>query len=415
MNNIELQRAYAGLILNDNNILYETVISDHHLTDALTKEIIKVSRQIIDEGKEANIISVCDRSKALEKRAADVSQCTTGLLVNIKYIEDEIIKRFQTKQIKELGEELIRLSGDPEKSMELIDEKLPTIANMSEEDRIYESGALLKSLFDIIEKRYHNDGELPGLPTGFPSLDKYTAGFQTGLLYVIGARPSQGKSAMLLNMASFLSSRGEPVGIISVESSKTEILMRDLANMSTIDSHRIKTGFLKESDFAGLQMAASKMFKRPLYIYDQPNAGITKLQSVAKVMLRKYKIKALFIDYLQIIGASRKSDARKDQVQEVSMALKNLTRTLNIPVIVAAQLTRDSENRRPTLRDFADSSQIEKDADVAMLIHHDTNKDGELRSIWLNVEKNRDGAKTSIPLGFDGRYIRFFEPERQTP
>lgn len=412
MTDKDLQRVYAGIILQDNNAYYETKVQDQHITDPLTKEILSVAKEIMNEGKEANIITVCERSSALKQRAAEVTETTAGLH-NQNYIEDMIIHRYQTKKIKELAEKLKRVADKPEEALALIDESVTDIANINATDKIYESNTLLKSIFDIIEKRYHQNGELAGIPSGIRTLDIYTAGFQDGLLYVIGARPSQGKSAMLMNIASFMAGMNYSVGIISAESSKTELLMRDLANVASIDSYRIRTGFLKESDFSSLSKAASKMYERKMAIYDVPNIGITKLQSVAKLMVRKYGVQILLVDYLQIIKSTRSSDLKRDQVAEVSLALKNLSRSLNIPIIVAAQLTRDSENRRPGLRDFADSSQIEKDADVALLLHHEYNDMGETDMVYLNIEKNRDGAKTSIPMEFDGRYVRFKEVPKQ--
>jgi replicative DNA helicase len=410
---VEYERSLVGALLLKPDKYYETKVADRHFGDSLSRLTFQTIGKCLEDGVEPSLVTVTAKSEALAKRPGDVSSLTTNAAYGkLDFYEKEIIKAYRTRELIMLGRELIEIADDPDAAIGVLDERLAEITAIEESDRIYAARELVKDAIEDIEKRYHSQGEVMGLPSGFPQIDALTGGFQNEMLYYVGARPSEGKSAILLNMALNVAMKKTPIGIISAESSKREIIRRGLSNLASVDGNRLKSGFLAQSDFVGLTGAAGKLHDAPMFFYDVPNVNITRLISVAKMMKRRHEIQALFIDYVQILESTRKDEQKRIQVGQVSLALKNLSRELDIPVIVAAQLRRESTGRRPTLADFAESAQIEMDADTAILLQHEKDANGKTLRVWAHVDKNRDGPTGSVKLQFVGRYVRFAEEAR---
>jgi replicative DNA helicase len=414
MVNREYERALVGRILTKPDELFQTKIKPEHLGDPLCKAVLTAINADITRGVEPNLLTV-SQHPALANKAADIASLTSdAAITNIGFYEREIISAWRARKLADLGRQITAIADKPDEALDTIERAIQELTTEGEADRVYTTAELVKPAIATIEDRYHAKGALPGLSTGLDNLDGLIGGLQPRKLYYIGARPSQGKSAILLNMATTVAVKHDmPVGIISAESSKEELVLRDFANLGNVDSKRIASGMLKHSDFMSITEAAEKLYRAPLHIYDVPNLGITRLISVAKMMHRRYGIKALFVDYVQIIQSTIRNAPKRDQVAEVSLALKALSRQLEIPVIAAAQLTRDAQDRRPTLADFADASQIEKDADVAILLQQERDDADRLVRVWGRVEKHRDGPTGAVPLQFKAEYVRFVEEERE--
>lgn len=405
----EYEYRYIGLILADEKVLYDTPLDVKHFGNSLAREAFRVAMRILMRGDDVNAISLVDESKLLQNHPGDIGEMSTNHGGNRKFYEKNILREYKKRELRNIAADIQENLDDPDALLSDIDKRITEINAQNESDRIYSMKELVKPAIEQIEKRYYSGGELPGVSTGFPTIDAITTGLREDMLYYIGARPSQGKSAIILNMANNASLHGVPTGIISAESSKEELTLRSFADIANVDSYRISTGMLNKTDFADLTGAGEKMYKAPLYIYDMPNINITKLAAIAKAMKRKYHIKVLFVDYVQLVVSTLHNAPRRDQVAEISITLKNLARELHIPIVAAAQLTRDSENHKPGLRDFAEASQIEKDADVAILLQHEYDDKDELVRVWARIEKNRDGAKGVVRMQFKGKYIRFAE------
>jgi replicative DNA helicase len=261
---------------------------------------------------------------------------------------------------------------------------------------------------DAIEKRVKLKGEIDGVSTGIDLLDSIIYGFERRKLYCIGGRPSEGKSTILMNMAWSAALEKKPVGFISVESGRAELLSRIANHHARIPNGKINVGALSEKDFVNLVELGETVHGIVFPVYDKPNATIDEVKSAARHMVRKFDVQAVYIDYLQLIKV-KGIDKRMEQVAEVSMQLKQLARMIDRPVIVAAQLSRDTEGRRPNLSDMQWSSQIEQDADCALMIWNNKTIDdnGEMDDYYLMIEKNRDGAKGWIRMSFDKEFCTF--------
>lgn len=409
----DFESKLIGRILVENEVLFSTRVTSKHMGNPFAREVMKAIEAVVADGDEANIITVCDKNSSLQpaKVASLTSDPAYG---DLKVYENKIISGYQTRKIKEMAEEATELAADPESALASIELHLTELTKMDESDRIYSARELLKPLIEQIEYRYHNRGQVHGIPTGFFALDNIITGLQPRRLYCLGARPSDGKSAFLLNMAIEQAVMGHSVGFISLESSKEELLLRNLSNLASIDSMKLTSGMLGPADFADIQAAASKIHDANIHFYDVPNINIVRLMAVAKMMKRKHEIKVLYVDYLQLIRVHG-ANSMRERIIEASNQLKNISRILEIPVIAAAQLGRDAQNRRPNMADFKESGQIEQDADSVFLLYPERDKEEKKTGrVWVLIDKNRDGpAGVAVTMNFTGKYTRFAEEKRE--
>lgn len=372
------------------------------LYQRLFQAMLEITRegQIVDESMLSQRTGI-PLQQILPLKSPDI------MTANWSFYDSQIRQACQLRKLKKMAEEIQNSVGEtPQELAAKMQRAIDDMSNQTDGFEITSIQDTVNSSIELIETRIANAQKCIGIPSGLNGLDRLLSGFQPRRLYYIGARPSQGKTALLLNS---VRNCNEACGIISAESAKDELVIRLMASKSQIDSQRLVVGLLKEGEMDRLTQAASELYSsKGIYIYDEPNMSIDTVVMVARQMKRRFDIKILFVDYLQILSPSRagKSLEYREQVAYASMQLKQLARVLDIPVVAAAQLRRDAEGNRPQLNDFSDSTQIERDADVAIMIHN-IYQNGEIQDTWLLVEKNRDGRKGDIPVVFDQAHIRF--------
>lgn len=273
-----------------------------------------------------------------------------------------------------------------------------------------------------IEELYERKGTIGGIATGFADFDKMTDGLHGAEMIVIAARPSQGKTALAMNMAEHMAIEGKrAILVFSLEMSYQQLMQRLLCSRARVDLNRVRDGFLAERDFPALQNAASKIAESKLFIDDSSSLSIQEIRAKARRLKMQYGIEAIFVDYLQLItGSSKRSkENRQEEVAEISKGLKGMAKELGIPVIVVAMLGRQFETRganaRPRLSDLRESGQIEADADlVAFMVRPETNSDlndeerhdleGQAECI---IAKQRHGPVGTVYLTFLKEFTRF--------
>ena len=418
---MESQRALISQILQDNAVYHSLNPQEWWFTDGKCKIIFRAIEQIISSGNTADSMAV--GMKVLPSEVASLSALVPST-ANAKYYADrckEAGRRHQLEHLSSVITDATRGGETPEEIAEKINEVMERIFISGGEFQIRRASERMIPLVEKFEERHKNRGQIPGLQTGFGKLDAMMNGFQDSMLYVIGARPSQGKSALMLNMATVIS-RQVPVGIISLESSMEEVLTREVALISRIDSQKLVSGYFAAADFSRLFDATQQIAEKEMYLYDKPNCTIAQISLICKLMRQRHNVKCIFIDYLQLIRAPG-TEGDRERVLAASNALKDISRELGIPIIALAQLRRDSDGRRPTLGDFQHSSQIEQDADVGLLIWHRIvdmrnktlpktkveNEAEERLQIYLIVDKNRDGKTGYVPVDFEPEYLTFRE------
>ncbi|MDY6913635.1 MAG: replicative DNA helicase [Planctomycetota bacterium] len=273
-------------------------------------------------------------------------------------------------------------------------------------------------LADTFETLQSTDGQLiTGLASGYHQLDELTSGFQNSEMIIVAARPSMGKTSLLLNIAEHMGVADKhPVAVFSLEMSKEQIAQRMLASHARFDLRQMRRGQISAEDWTTLQLAAGELEQAPIFIDDSPVLTVLQLRAKARRLHAAHGIKCVMVDYLQLMTYTGRMDSRQQQITEISRGIKALARELSVPVICAAQLNRgpaDRETHRPRMSDLRESGSIEQDADVVTLLHcedyyHKGQADYTLTGLTdLIVEKQRNGPIGTAKLTFLKECTRF--------
>ena len=277
------------------------------------------------------------------------------------------------------------------------------------------------NVLEKIEQASKNQGTVTGIPTGFIDLDYKTSGLQPSDFVLIAARPSMGKTAFVLNLVDHISvKKGLPCMVFSLEMSKEQLVNRMLAMESNVDSQKLRTGTLSDSDWDAVVEGIGVIGNSKLIIDDTPGISIMELRSKCRKMKLEYGLNVVIIDYLQLMSGSGKGgDNRQQEISEISRSLKGLARELNAPVIALSQLSRACETRqdhRPMLSDLRESGAIEQDADVVMFLYRDDyyNKDTDMPNIAeVIIAKQRNGPIGTVNLVWRPEYTKFANMAKQ--
>jgi replicative DNA helicase len=245
-----------------------------------------------------------------------------------------------------------------------------------------------------------------------------TAGFQPSDLIIVAGRPGMGKTAFCLNLAQYAAlEKRIPVGIFSLEMSKEQLVIRLLCSEAQVEGTRLRTGFLTESDWPKLTLAAGNLSDAPIYIDDSAAQTVLELRGKARRLNADYGLGMIVIDYLQLMKGRARVENRQQEISEISRSLKALAKELNIPVIAVSQLSRKTEERqgmRPQLSDLRESGAIEQDADLILFLYRDEiynrSEDNPNRGkAELIIGKQRNGPTGKIDLAFLDKFTAFKE------
>ena len=276
-------------------------------------------------------------------------------------------------------------------------------------------------VLDKIEKASKTKETVTGVPTGFIDLDYKTSGFQPSDLILLAARPSMGKTAFVLNVVDHVAVKKRiPCMVFSLEMSKEQLVNRMLSMESNVDTQKLRTGTLTDSDWDAVVEGVGIIGNSSLIIDDTPGISISELRSKCRKMKLEQGLGMIIIDYLQLMtGSGKTSDNRQQEISEISRSLKALARELKAPVVALSQLSRACESRadhRPMLSDLRESGAIEQDADVVMFLYRDDyyNKDSEMKDIAeVIIAKQRNGPIGTVNLVWMPQYTKFANATRQ--
>ncbi len=284
---------------------------------------------------------------------------------------------------------------------------------------------IVKTSIEKIEELYRKKLDVTGVPTGFTELDRMTAGLHAGELIIVAARPSMGKTAFSLNLATHMAIRAKKtVAYFSVEMAKESLMMRLLAGESKISMGEIRTGRVQDSSWPKLIQAAGTISEAPLFIDDTSGISPFEIRARCRRLKATHGLDCIMIDYLQMMDLKQKVESRERAVSEISKGLKSIAKELQVPVIALAQLNRGVEgrsDRRPMLSDLRESGSIEQDADVIMMLYRDDyydkddpEKQGHAEVI---IGKQRNGPTGTVKLKFDAKTNKFkdADPEVYSP
>ena len=333
---------------------------------------------------------------------------------------------------KHIQRELIRVTSDIQRHAfdntqdvyKLLDQSEQELFNISSgtiKKEIVPIGPILDDALELIQEAKTKD--FSGIPSGYPSIDKITQGWQKGDLIIVAARPSMGKTAFTLSMARNMAvEHNQAVAFFSLEMPSVQLVNRLIVSETEIAADIIKSGKLSDQEWVHLEDKVTKLYQAPLYIDDSSSLSIFDLSAKCRRLKAKQKLDIVIIDYLQLMKAEVKGGNREQEVSLISRSLKQLAKDLEIPIIALAQLNRGVELRsgtqkRPMLSDLRESGAIEQDADIIAFISRPERmgitEDEEGNSTKDVAEfimaKHRNGETADVNLRFRGEFIRFEE------
>ncbi len=306
---------------------------------------------------------------------------------------------------------------DEEDEAETIVDQAEALIFSIAEDRIRQGfqyiGEVAQRRLEQIEQMAGRPEMITGVPTGFTDFDHMTSGLQRQELIIIAARPSQGKTALALNMAQYAAKNGNVVGIFSLEMSAEQLVSRLLCSEARVDAHRLRTGYLNREEWARLADALRRLCETQIFLDDTPGVGVMEMRAKARRLKAEHGLDLLIIDYMQLMTGRGRIESRQQEVSQISRDLKSLAKELNIPVIALSQLSRAPEMRsehRPQLSDLRESGSIEQDSDVVCFIYREEvykETDENKGLAELIISKQRNGPTGVVQMAFLKEFTRF--------
>ncbi len=426
--NEEAERSVLGAILIDKSSmgLIADRLNPSDFYDPTNGKIYDAMLRLHEEAKPIDILTV---SKSLKKNKVDNVDTSylTDLLntvptaANIEYYAEIITQDSTKRSLIGLGSSITEMGFSEEKdAQELLDSAEYSIFSISKGKSVGGFIPIKDSLaesFDRIDELHKSGAGLRGVRTGFADLDNVLSGMQDSNLLILAARPGQGKTALIINMAQNISvTEKKAVGIFSLEMSQEELVDRLLVGQADVDAWRLKTGKLSESDFSKLSEAMGVLADAPIYIDDTPGISVSQIRTKARRLQAEHNVSIIIVDYLQLVDPGKHYDNRVQEVSIVSQGLKNLARELKLPVLAVSQLSRAVEHRgerKPQLADLRESGAIEQDADVVMFLYRPDSEITNVMQTKLLIAKHRNGPMGEIDLLFRGDRIKFYSVERK--
>ena len=387
--------------------------------------IFETMVELHDEGKAVDLITLQERLKekdlppeisSMEFVRELLSSVATS--ANVKYYAEIVSEKSMLRKLIKTTEEIANTcylgKEKTQDILEITEKKIFDLVQNRGSDEFVPIRQVVLNAIEKIEKASRTQGSVTGIPTGFIDLDYKMSGFQPSDLILVAARPSMGKTAFVLNIAQYMAFPNHvTAAIFSLEMSKEQLVNRLLALESKVDSQNIRTGNLEDEEWAKLIEGANIIGNSNLIIDDKPGISISELRSKCRKYKMEHNLGVIFIDYLQLMTGSGRSESRQQEISEISRSLKALARELHVPVVALSQLSRAVEQRpdhRPMLSDLRESGAIEQDADVVMFIYRDDyyNKDSENKNIAeIIIAKQRNGPIGTVNLVWMPNYTKF--------
>lgn len=432
--NKEAEQSVIGAMLMDRD-----VISD--VSDLLVREdfynaqygiLYENMVELYNEGQPVDMVTLSERLKMKEVPEEISSPMFMADIMAAVPTSANARQYAQIVQDKSILRRLIKLSDDISKDCYLASDRVDNILEDAEQKifRLVQNrngssdftpvSKIVINVIAEIEEAARNKGKVTGLSTGFTDLDNMLTGMHGGEFILVAARPAMGKTAFVLNIAHDLAvMHNVPCALFSLEMSKEQLISRMIAIDAMVDSKSMKLGNLSDDDWDKVIESTEAIAKAPLYIDDNSAVTVSELRSKCRKLKQNNNIGLIILDYLQLMSTTRHVESRQQFIAEVSRAMKNLARELNIPVIALSQLSRAVDSRpdhKPVLSDLRESGSIEQDADVVMFIYRDEYYNPETttkpQTAEIIIAKQRSGETGSVDLRWIGKYTKFADPEK---
>lgn len=435
--NIDAERSVLGALMLDKDAIIKVAnlirIGDFYKDDH--NAIYEAMVELYEQREPIDVLSLSNRLE--EKKLLDKvggSSYLTDLVnsvpssSNIVHYAKVVQKKSTLRKLITTASEIVELgyneSEDVEKVLDEAEQKLFSVSQKYIKQDFVPIKSILEAAFNRIDELHKGDHKLRGIPSGFPDMDNILAGFQKSDLIIVAARPSIGKTTLALDLARQVSIREKiPVGIFSLEMSSDQLIDRMLAAQSGVDLWRLRTGNLKseegDDDFQRIGEAMGILSEAPIFIDDAGSSNVMEIRTMARRLQAEHNVGLIIVDYLQLMeGRSGGGDNRVNEISEISRALKQLAKELNIPVIALSQLSRAVESRSPQipkLSDLRESGSIEQDADIVMFLYREDREKPDTPNkniVEIHVAKHRNGPVGRFSLYFNETSTTFKSLER---
>ena len=438
-NAVDIERAVLGAMIVDIDAISRVVEilkpDDFYLESH--KIICEAIYKLYELGKPIDIILVTEQVKGMGKLeaiggASYIADLTSSVVssANIERHAEIIHEKAVLRDLIKTSNKIIEMAYKEEHTTEALldaaEQEIFSIRERRKKGEVKHISMFMDDILNTIWERMNKRTAVTGIPSGFKRLDEvYTGGFQPSEFIVIAGRPSTGKTAIALNMATYMAVENNiPVVFFSVEMHWKSLIFRMLSYLTGIQNTLLRKGFIERDsdDFNYLSSTIAKLGRSPLWIDSTPGISIYELRAKTRRLKKEHDIKVMFVDYLQLIVGPR-AENRQQEVAAISRALKNIARELDISVVALSQLSRapatrgsrKGEEAEPVLSDLRESGQIEQDADLILFLHRKKPpqelEEKDLIPVQLIVAKHRNGMQGRLDLIFQKSLVRFREKQ----
>jgi len=431
----EAEKAVLGSILIEPSAFERAadLCEERHFYTKANRLVWRAMAELTKRGEAVDTVTVTDE---LRKQGTLAEAGGTGVLAELvnavataahvehyaRLVAEKAVIRELIRSSTEIVEKAYSADSESAALLEEAESKIFAISQRQTIHGFTDSGKLAADAISHLEKLHAQKEHITGIATGFSELDHMTSGFQRGDLIIVAGRPSQGKTAFAMNIATNVALRGVPVAIFSLEMDKMQIFLRMLCGEARVDLKNTRSGYFSRADWPKLTSVGEKLADAPLYIDSTPGLSIMDVRTRSRRLAAQLQSKGtplgmIVIDYLQLMRGDFQSrkDGRQQEVSEISRQIKHLARNLEVPVVALSQLNRRVEEKgregKPMLSDLRESGAIEQDADVVGFIYREETYKKDDPSVVgtaeFIIEKQRNGPIGSIPLRFTREYTRF--------
>lgn len=410
LEHIQIEQDLLGLLISDPSLITRVNLTDSDFSQQTHQIIYSAIQEVQNKGHAIDILTVAqvieDRYRTVDlEYLTNISVNKLAVASNIEHFCTMLKESSRLRQARSVALN-IQYQIEQDDGHGVVERAIQDLMAIDAEIKKYDHtiAEAVDSALDMYNKAAEKGG-LIGIPTGLTELDETLGGFHDEDLIVIAARPSVGKTAMLLNCSNACKL---PHGIASAEQNKEQDALRLISMNGEINSQHLRHAKLTESEFSRLASAVSDLRRRKIYINDEPGINITSLMRQARVWKQNFDIKILFVDYIQKIKGSSQRQSKIESVTEVVCSLKDLARELKIPVVALSQVNReaDKHNGPPEPYHLSNAGAVEQEADsiVTMYVNEELKQSSQ---ILLHICKNRHGPCGDITVNYFGKFFKF--------
>ena len=427
--NLEAERSVLGAVLIDNgmfNVVAAMMNSNAFFRDA-HRRIFDRMVALSERSQPIDLVTLkeeLERTGDLEEVGgpAYIASLTDGVprSTNVEYYAQIVKEKATLRNLIFSANRILGSAYEADQEADLILDEAESAIFAVAEDRIKAGFIPMRDLvrenFPRIEKLFEHKTYITGVATGFTDIDQKTRGLQPGDLVIVAARPSMGKTSLVLNICQHVATHGGVAGFFSLEMSKEQLFMRMLASEAKIDTYRLLSGQIGQREYGQITHALETLSEAQMFIDDTAGISVLEMRAKARRLKAEHGLSVLAVDYVQLMSGKGRFENRTLELASISRSLKGLAKELSVPIILLSQLSRAPEARsdkRPMLSDLRESGALEQDADVVVLIfREDMYKQDDQPSetdgvAELIVAKQRNGPTGTVKLAFLREQTRF--------